>query len=36
MKRDEAKSREKLIAELRDLRRRIRTMRKTETDQCAR
>ena len=32
MKRDEAKSREKLIAELRDLRRRIRTMRKTETD----
>ena len=32
MKRDEAKSREKLIAELRDLRRRIRTMRKTKTD----
>ena len=32
MKRDEAKSREKLIAELRDLRRRIRTMRKTEED----
>ncbi len=32
MKRDEAKSREKLIAELTDLRRRIRTMKKTETD----
>ncbi len=32
MKRDEAKSREKLIVELKDLRRRIRTMKKTETD----
>ena len=32
MRRDEAKSREKLIGELTDLRRRIRTMRKTETD----